>query len=236
MTEPQDGDDPLAGRILVSAANAAEALGWTRAAFERFVDARGIGFIQIGDTRRMRRYRVSDVRALRDGTPEPVPEPSPDPPAPVRPPLPEGWAATTSTPTGWLYFVACPAHERVKIGRADSLPRRLREIQAMNPYPLVLLGVVYERRMLTGVWFDERMVHDLFAADRIHGEWFRLTDRLRAWIDEHGLPLGVPIDEALEAWNDHIRAVQAAAKRNADITRKRMATRRAREAEQAVTR
>ena len=72
-------------------------------------------------------------------------------------------------PTVRTYFVRC-ASGYVKIGRSCNPEARLRELQAANPEPLVLLHVIEGDQ--------ERRLHRQFAAHRVTGEWFRPTPEM----------------------------------------------------------
>jgi len=65
---------------------------------------------------------------------------------------------TANTPKGW----------RCKIGIAGDPEKRLRTLQLMCPVELHLEGVCDGGKAL------EKRLHEEFAADRLHGEWFSL--------------------------------------------------------------
>jgi len=75
-----------------------------------------------------------------------------------------------------VYFIA--GGELVKIGytQEPTVKQRLNTLQLMCPVPLTLLGV------LDGEYQLESALHDKFAADRQHGEWFARTPELDAII------------------------------------------------------
>jgi hypothetical protein len=54
----------------------------------------------------------------------------------------------------------------VKVGKTKSLPDRLNTARTFNARP------VHLRAYFTGTEKDERMLHALFAAHHIRGEWF----------------------------------------------------------------
>jgi hypothetical protein len=62
----------------------------------------------------------------------------------------------------------------VKIGFSGytSLPARVAELQIGNPYKLRVVA------QALGSVDDERVCHQIFAADRVSGEWFKDTLRL----------------------------------------------------------
>lgn len=68
---------------------------------------------------------------------------------------------------GSVYLIKCG--DAYKIGRTRDLARRLGQMSL--PYkPRILLVVEYE-----DPGFVELSMHDMFAAKRLHGEWFALT-------------------------------------------------------------
>ena len=72
------------------------------------------------------------------------------------------------------YFIQEAISGRVKIGKADSPEQRLRELQTGNPERLFVIGLLSGNR--------ERELHEMFAAERLHGEWFQSSERLLWWI------------------------------------------------------
>lgn len=66
----------------------------------------------------------------------------------------------------------------VKIGRAKSIARRLINIQSDCPVEVQLLAV------LSTDPNDEERFHEMFAFERVRGEWFRASDRLLSYLDE----------------------------------------------------
>lgn len=81
----------------------------------------------------------------------------------------------------YVYFISDGALERrnavVKIGYAVNLDDRLRALQTGYPHPLSIVAV------LPGAPFRlESDLHQLFRADRLNGEWFRASDRLRRFV------------------------------------------------------
>jgi hypothetical protein len=76
-----------------------------------------------------------------------------------------------------VYFVQA-SHGPIKIGVATNVPVRIADLQCANPDPLTLLGA------LPGSYGHEMLLHRLFAADRMAGEWFRQSDRLLHFISD----------------------------------------------------
>lgn len=77
-----------------------------------------------------------------------------------------------------VYFLECPALNRVKIGITSDLQKRVGDIQRISPLEdLVLLTSVPGDREL------ESSLHRAFADDRLHGEWFNASPRMQACIE-----------------------------------------------------
>lgn len=80
--------------------------------------------------------------------------------------------AISSWPRGErVYFVAAP-NGLIKIGISRCLEMRWRNLCSHSPVPLELLGSI------PGSRYTEQILHDHFAADRQHGEWFKASDEL----------------------------------------------------------
>lgn len=91
-------------------------------------------------------------------------------------------------PASQVYFVLARSAELVKIGYAKDAWARLSSMQVGSPDELLLFGVIdtYLPRQL------EQDLHERFAAERVRGEWFRMTDALFDYVMKHGR----------EAWDD----------------------------------
>ena len=76
--------------------------------------------------------------------------------------------------TGTTYFIGGETGA-IKIGRSVNADVRLRDIQACCPIPIRLLAT---RKGAS----REKMYHRLFAADRLHGEWFARSPAILAEI------------------------------------------------------
>jgi hypothetical protein len=74
----------------------------------------------------------------------------------------------------FVYFVA--TRGMVKIGFSSAVITRLAQLTAQNPTRLRFLAAA------PGSKDVERRLHEAFAADRIKGEWFRPSLRLKAAI------------------------------------------------------
>jgi hypothetical protein len=68
---------------------------------------------------------------------------------------------------------------RIKIGHTANLFARKRHLENSSATPCY---IVY---LDTGGSIEEAELHKRFAADRLHGEWFTLSDDLRAFILEN---------------------------------------------------
>jgi hypothetical protein len=66
-----------------------------------------------------------------------------------------------------VYFAQCMTSPGpIKVGLASDVARRLGEVQVGCPYPIELMGT------LPGGRAGEALLHRVFAAFKIHGEWF----------------------------------------------------------------
>lgn len=79
-----------------------------------------------------------------------------------------------SVNSSFVYFIYGAG--RIKIGYSSDVERRLSEIATSNAFRPVLL-LTFE-----GSIEAEREVHAKFAEDRVHLEWFRLSDPLRRYL------------------------------------------------------
>lgn len=65
-----------------------------------------------------------------------------------------------------LYVIACIETRRCKIGRANDVDQRFEAIQSCSPTTLIGYGHG------PGLGWLEKVLHEAFAADRLHNEWF----------------------------------------------------------------
>lgn len=87
---------------------------------------------------------------------------------------------------GLVYFIEMVGRDLVKIGDSWDPVTRARQLQTGNPIPLRLLDFVVG---------DEKAIHRRFARYRVQGEWFRLSDEIKAYIADHGASPGARCPE-----------------------------------------
>lgn len=78
----------------------------------------------------------------------------------------------------------------IKIGWSNSPQARLSGLMTWSPLQLELVAVVEGGRSL------EKNIHECFADDHSHREWFKTSPRLVAALDK--IKAGVPVDEAID--------------------------------------
>lgn len=93
-------------------------------------------------------------------------------PRPLRPTQLTGGGAEVP---GVIYFVySCG---RIKIGYTSELASRMSQFGTHSPMPPILLLTIGANE------HDEVAYHEMFAADRMHREWFHLSYELRDFLD-----------------------------------------------------
>lgn len=97
--------------------------------------------------------------------------------------------------TGGVYVAR--AGNRVKIGRAGNIWRRLSQMQGHCPYRLQLLAV------LPGGADEETALHQAFADEHLHGEWFSLSARMQDWLRGGSVPPGG--EDFVDDYNSSLR-------------------------------
>lgn len=112
--------------------------------------------------------------------------------------------------TGRIYYIACTETKRLKIGFTNGpVEKRLRALQTASPAPLTLIAVQ------AGTCHGERELHAKFAAQRVHGEWFEMSESLFehvcmiVWLQaKRSLLLGEPVEQwvrtGLRTMNDSV--------------------------------
>jgi hypothetical protein len=78
---------------------------------------------------------------------------------------------------GWVYFIACAETRRCKIGYTRGpVEKRMKSLQT---------GAAGKLRLIAkhpGTPETERKVHARFSDQRLHGEWFEMSEELFAYI------------------------------------------------------
>lgn len=86
----------------------------------------------------------------------------------------DGGLITVELPKGWIYLVY--SGRLMKIGFTENLAKRWDELEGSCSGYVHMIGAVRGGRDL------ERKIHERFRDDRDHGEWFRVSDDIRAFI------------------------------------------------------
>jgi len=77
----------------------------------------------------------------------------------------------------YVYLIGQADRGAVKIGVSGAPAARVRDLQCGHPGELVILA------MFPGGEDDEQKLHALFAAERLRGEWFKRSPRIRKFIE-----------------------------------------------------
>lgn len=78
---------------------------------------------------------------------------------------------------GWVYFIACKETQRCKIGfTKGDVEKRLKNLQTGAAGELRLIA------MQPGTPDTERALHERFAEQRLHGEWFETNEAMFAYM------------------------------------------------------
>jgi hypothetical protein len=72
--------------------------------------------------------------------------------------------------SGLVYLIKC--EKMYKIGKTTNLPKRFTSLQTASPYPLKLIHTIQCAELRN----SERRFHQMFAAKRVRGEWFELSE------------------------------------------------------------
>lgn len=81
--------------------------------------------------------------------------------------------------TDLIYFVEADVPAKlVKIGVTTDLGRMLSSLRNTCPCSIAVLGILFSDRVRE----RKAQLHRQFIAEHAHGEWFRLSDKLRTWI------------------------------------------------------
>jgi hypothetical protein len=87
--------------------------------------------------------------------------------------------------TKYIYFIRNRATGHIKIGVSGDIPRRVQSIVAAANIHVELLGYKEGDRA------EEQALHKRFAEHRRHGEWFKPSPELLAFIDGTMKPSGL---------------------------------------------
>lgn len=86
-------------------------------------------------------------------------------------------AADGRGPNGCVYFIVCTDAPQCKIGfTTGDIAKRLKALQTGSANELAIMCAH------PGTPDTERRLHERFAESRIRGEWFDITDEIRAYI------------------------------------------------------
>jgi hypothetical protein len=109
--------------------------------------------------------------------------------------------------TDHLYFIQAETGQ-IKIGRAANPEKRLCQLKSGCFVRLTLLG------RLEGRGYEEKVWHSAFQDDRLAGEWFADTRELKEairlallgkpWWDHLTPPLGFPLSDDENEWDDDV--------------------------------
>lgn len=93
-----------------------------------------------------------------------------------------------------VYFARCA--DFIKIGKSVDPEARLKSFSPWLPFPIELQAEV------DGGIGLEKAIHREFASDRYRGEWFRITPRLLALIEDvkNGRPIAITVSSPARAY------------------------------------
>jgi hypothetical protein len=74
----------------------------------------------------------------------------------------------------FVYIIGDNAHNVFKIGKADSVKDRLKQLQTGNPFLTIRRVFMFESRNYADK--AEKALHEIYSMCRFHGEWFRLSE------------------------------------------------------------
>lgn len=76
-----------------------------------------------------------------------------------------------------IYFICSPETCLIKIGRSNNIEKRLKTMQSISPYKIVLLSAITAHKSF------EYYLHQKLNSSRSHGEWFNADDKVLSVID-----------------------------------------------------
>jgi mRNA-degrading endonuclease YafQ of YafQ-DinJ toxin-antitoxin module len=90
----------------------------------------------------------------------------------------------------YVYFLQSEIGGPIKIGTAINAKKRLKEIQAVNPYKIEIVALI------RGSYKEEKKFHKSFKEHRLHGEWFEPVESLNKLVKNLGIcNMGAAIQE-----------------------------------------
>lgn len=81
----------------------------------------------------------------------------------------------------YIYFIQSEIGGPIKIGITVHPRKRLKEMQAVNPFELRFVA------LQRGTFFEEKQYHKQFANQRLHGEWFGPSQKLSDLVKKIGV-------------------------------------------------
>ena len=93
------------------------------------------------------------------------------------------WASTIFFCVYFIQASSKPSLIQMKIGLSKDPDGRLRDLQFTSPAKLTLIGTIRCKSKLHA-FHVERTLHDKFKKQRRHGEWFHLSKKHLAEIEE----------------------------------------------------
>ena len=91
----------------------------------------------------------------------------------------------------FIYFVYSAG--RIKIGFTRTADARHKQLTSTGPFPPVIVLLMH------GTNGDEKALHVRFAEDRLHGEWFALSEGIREFLRRRLCDIGRASLEKAEA-------------------------------------
>ena len=83
--------------------------------------------------------------------------------------------------SGSVYLIQLIGTDCFKIGSSKNPEARLKQIQSKCPIPLKIIYQWYG----DDYRYFEKLLHDTFRANRIKGEWFKLSHENLMWITDY---------------------------------------------------
>lgn len=79
-----------------------------------------------------------------------------------------------------IYVIKCGEFYKIGYTSGRCVEPRIKALQTASPHKLETIDA------WEGGADSERRIHDRFAHLRVHGEWFRLTERELSWLEGMG--------------------------------------------------